>query len=177
MLFPIFCYSYTIEVESIWQAYVELIFSGYIEIKDEFTFKIYTNIPETKNGVKATQFLKMGDIIFGYEILYMVKKLSKEEGGPEKDSSYLYLQDKKGNSFVLPININTMIKDQCPIATLKGSNMNLWCGKSFQEKNKKYIVTNITDNKLVLSFDGNEIILESGTSVTDADTILKFEYK
>ena len=176
-----FCQNSTLEVEKIWKTPVDLTFSGYIEVNDEYTFKLQTNVPDTANGLKATQFLKAGDSIFGYEINAFVRKITEYETSDgrlmEKDISCLILKNSTGDTIKLQNNTTQRISEAMPVATLKNSEENLWPGKSFWINNKKFLVRHIDQNKIHLISDGDPIILEKGLGLDDPGSVLYFEYK
>ncbi|MBN1522723.1 MAG: hypothetical protein JW928_09350 [Candidatus Aureabacteria bacterium] len=174
-------YEKALTIEKIYTAPVELTFTGYIEVNNEFTFKIHSNIPDTKEGLKATQFLKMGDILFGYQIDSLAKRTAEyttEEGMTlQKDESFLVLTGTDKKAIKLFTNVQTKIYNACYIATLKNSDENLWVGKSFWMDNRKFVVKDITESAVTLSSGGEDMVLDAGIPAEDPGSILYFEFK
>ena len=90
------------EVIDVYRKPVEILFRGYVEMGDSYTFQINWE----KQGV--TFFQKIGDTIRGYNIKEF-KKIIKEIAQPDgtdvkKDESYLVLQRKEADPIKLVIN-------------------------------------------------------------------------
>ena len=95
----------------------------------------------------------------------------------EKDKSFLLLKKGLSENVKLYLNVTTQISDTMHIATLKNSDENLWPGKYFWSENKKYFVNNIDSQKVYLTCDENQIVLEKGFATEDPGTVLEFEFK
>jgi hypothetical protein len=172
-----------LQIDRIWRSPVELTFAGCIEAGDEFTFKVHSSIPDTKQGLMAVQFLKIGDTIFGYEIDSFTSRIisSEEEGGlaSDRDESFLLLKDPKGNAVRLPLNTAARVADDAFVANLKDSDENLWRGKSFWIGNRKFYVKDIAADAVMLESEGDVITLNTGVPTEGGDTgsVLYFEFK